>query len=56
MTLILGVEVPLLLDEARFGVVVPESAGVAETGRRLDIIPVLVRWRVSAGVGDPASS
>ena len=46
--------VPLLCDSE--GVVAPERAGVPVGGRRLEMIPVFVRWRVTAGVALPSES
>lgn len=52
-----GVEEPLLDAEgSSLGVAVPDRAGVPITGRRLEMIPVFVFWKVTAGVEDSASS
>ena len=54
LTLIRGVEVPLVLVEAS-GVAEPERAGVPRIGRLLEMIPVVVRLNSTAGVEEPES-
>ena len=49
-----GVTEPLLCDSE--GVVAPERAGVPVVGRRLEMMPVFVRWRVTAGIALPSES
>lgn len=48
--------VALALLELEEGVVAPERAGVPESGRRLEMMPVVVRLSSSAGVELPSSS
>ena len=53
--LILGAALPLAPEPE--GVAVPEwLAGVPVTGRLLEMMPVLVRWNVTAGVESSVSS
>ena len=55
MTLSRGVELPLADEVSVRGVDDPDKAGVPAVGRLFDIMPVVVRWKLS-GVADESVS